>query len=82
MNYLSNRLLGTPDEEEWPGVTQLPDYKSSFPQWKSKDLKSNVTGLTDTSTDLLQVNWTYLVFALHQACLSLSLSYVTAHARL
>ncbi|KAJ5122758.1 hypothetical protein N7526_009695 [Penicillium atrosanguineum] len=24
------RLLGTPDEESWPGVTTLPDYKSTF----------------------------------------------------
>ncbi|CAG2122812.1 unnamed protein product, partial [Medioppia subpectinata] len=28
------RTLGTPDEECWPGVTQMPDYKQSFPLWK------------------------------------------------
>lgn len=28
------RTLGTPGEEEWPGVTQLPDYKSTFPRWE------------------------------------------------
>jgi len=29
------RALGTPNEEVWPGVTSLPDYKSGnqFPQW-------------------------------------------------
>ncbi|KAK9895681.1 Pkinase-domain-containing protein [Cystobasidium minutum MCA 4210] len=47
------RLLGTPDEEAWPGVTQLPDYKGSFPQWKAKDIKTAVAGLNDVSTDLL-----------------------------
>lgn len=28
---LSIRTLGTPSEDIWPGVTSLPDYKSSFP---------------------------------------------------
>lgn len=28
------RILGTPDEQEWPGVTSLPDFKASFPKWK------------------------------------------------
>ena len=27
------RVLGTPDETVWPGVSQLPDYKSTFPHW-------------------------------------------------
>merc|ERR1711939_1018351 len=47
------RLLGTPDEDMWPGVSALPDFKTSFPQWPSKDLKSAVTSLNDTSADLL-----------------------------
>jgi len=47
------RLLGTPDEDMWPGVSALPDFKTSFPQWSSKDLKSAVTSLNDTSADLL-----------------------------
>lgn len=55
-----NRLLGTPDEDAWPGVTQLPDYKGSFPQWKAKDIRTAVTGLNDASTDLLQVCSGYL----------------------
>ena len=25
------RTLGTPDEETWPGVSKLPDYKPTFP---------------------------------------------------
>ncbi|KAG7169487.1 cyclin-dependent kinase 2-like 2 [Homarus americanus] len=28
------RTLGTPGEQDWPGVTQLPDYKSTFPRWE------------------------------------------------
>jgi len=27
------RKLGTPTEEVWPGVLQLPDMKASFPKW-------------------------------------------------
>lgn len=30
------RLLGTPNEERWPGVSQLPDFSTSFPQWSPK----------------------------------------------
>ena len=26
------RVLGTPDEASWPGVTSLPDYQSFFPR--------------------------------------------------
>ncbi|RWV87148.1 hypothetical protein GW17_00050892 [Ensete ventricosum] len=33
-----NVLVGTPNEETWPGVTSLPDFKSSFPRWPSKNL--------------------------------------------
>ncbi|KAL7989635.1 hypothetical protein Chor_012301 [Crotalus horridus] len=31
------RTLGTPDETVWPGVTSMPDYKSSFPKWARQD---------------------------------------------
>jgi len=27
------RILGTPTEAEWPGVTSFPDFKASFPKW-------------------------------------------------
>jgi len=47
------RLLGTPNESVWPGVTSLPDYKSSFPQWAPKDLAANVPGATLEAADLI-----------------------------
>ncbi|XP_039135037.1 cell division control protein 2 homolog A-like isoform X2 [Dioscorea cayenensis subsp. rotundata] len=31
-------VLGTPDEESWPGVTSLPDFKAAFPKWSPKAL--------------------------------------------
>ena len=30
------RILGTPTEQEWPGVTSFPDFKASFPKWDRK----------------------------------------------
>ncbi|KAK3711478.1 Cyclin-dependent kinase catalytic subunit [Vermiconidia calcicola] len=30
------RILGTPGEADWPGVTSFPDFKSSFPKWERK----------------------------------------------
>ncbi|ORX36295.1 kinase-like domain-containing protein [Kockovaella imperatae] len=47
------RLLGTPDEDVWPGVKSLPDYKATFPQWHATDLKASVKGLDDNGLDLL-----------------------------
>jgi len=32
------RLLGTPTDEVWPGVTNLRDYKALFPQWPDSGL--------------------------------------------
>ncbi|CAI7648560.1 unnamed protein product [Penicillium glandicola] len=47
------RLLGTPDEEIWPGVTELPDYKNSFPRWKRPSTPL-VPGLESAGCDLLE----------------------------
>ena len=30
------RGLGTPTENDWPGVTSFPDFKASFPKWERK----------------------------------------------
>ncbi|WVF67075.1 cyclin-dependent kinase 1 [Kwoniella sp. CBS 6097] len=47
------RLLGTPDEDVWPGVRSLPDYKPTFPQWNAVDLHGAVKGLDENGLDLL-----------------------------
>ncbi len=36
--YRVFRVLGTPTEAVWPGVSKLPDYKPSFPQWKASGI--------------------------------------------
>ncbi|NXY92469.1 CDK3 kinase, partial [Alcedo cyanopectus] len=47
------RILGTPTEATWPGVTQLPDYKRDFPQWAVKEMKEIVPNLDQDGRDLL-----------------------------
>ncbi|XP_020083559.1 cell division control protein 2 homolog isoform X3 [Ananas comosus] len=47
------QMLGTPNEDTWEGVSSLPDYKVSFPQWPPKDLASVVPNLEPAGVDLL-----------------------------
>ncbi|CAE7068631.1 unnamed protein product [Rhizoctonia solani] len=47
------RLLGTPNEEVWPGVSQLPDYKETFPQWSAMELSQTVRGIDAQGLDLV-----------------------------
>lgn len=51
-----NSLLGTPNDDIWPGVKSLPDYKPSFPQWSAQPLHKVVTGLDEHGLDLLRVS--------------------------
>ncbi|PKI53441.1 hypothetical protein CRG98_026131 [Punica granatum] len=45
--------MGTPNEDTWPGVTSLPDFKSAFPKWPPKNLQEVVPGLDSAGIDLL-----------------------------
>jgi len=33
------RLMGTPSERSWPGISQLPEYKNNFPVYHTQDLR-------------------------------------------
>ena len=48
------RVLGTPNEETWPGVTSLQDWNSSFPVWPSLQLSRLVPKLTEEGIDLME----------------------------
>ncbi|EWC46384.1 cyclin-dependent kinase 1 [Drechslerella stenobrocha 248] len=61
------RILGTPSEDTWPGVTALPDYKPTFPQWDRTSLVDHLkvnrpagsdsdaeSGLDQAGLDLLE----------------------------
>ncbi len=47
------RILGTPDDTLWPGVSKLPDYKANFPKWARQDLISFNPQLNEDGLDLL-----------------------------
>ena len=48
------RILGTPNEEKWSGVSQLPDWKADFPCWKGVSLATVVPQLDADGIDLLE----------------------------
>lgn len=53
------RILRTPTEETWPGVTKLPDYKPTFPKWTQDNLSSCMKKLEPEGLDLLRKMLTY-----------------------
>merc|ERR1712098_107533 len=53
------RVLRTPTEELWPGVTQLPDFKASFPNWATMNLKNSMKKLEPAGLDLLEAMLVY-----------------------
>lgn len=46
------RLLGTPNEQMWPGVSKLPNWHE-YPQWKPKPVSTLVPNLDEDGLDLL-----------------------------
>jgi len=48
------RVLRTPTEELWPGVTQLPDFKPIFPNWSTMGLKNSMKKIEPAGFDLLE----------------------------
>nr|GAT53491.1 Pkinase-domain-containing protein [Mycena chlorophos] len=53
------RILGTPNEECWPGVSNLSDFKSTFPQWSAQELAGVVNGLDSNGIELMTAMLTY-----------------------
>lgn len=47
------KLCGTPNEETWKGVNDLPDYKTTFPRFKKEDISKFVPNATPEALDLL-----------------------------
>lgn len=43
--YRIFRVLGTPNESNWPGVTSFKDYKSTFPNWSPNPIQKVVGNL-------------------------------------
>lgn len=51
--YKIFQVLGTPNERTWPGVSQLPEFVSTFPTWHPQDLSKFVPNLEPLGVDLL-----------------------------
>jgi cyclin-dependent kinase 2 len=47
------KVLGTPNEDTFPGVSALPDYKATFPKWRAQSLERLVPNLCPSGIDLL-----------------------------
>ncbi|GMP60866.1 hypothetical protein CsSME_00023555 [Camellia sinensis var. sinensis] len=47
------RIMGTPDETTWPGVTSLPNYSLDFPKHNPENLKDYFPQLKPAALDLL-----------------------------
>ena len=41
------RMLRTPTDDIWPGVSQLPDFKVHFPVWNTKCLDTHIGDCLD-----------------------------------
>ena len=52
--YIFRSVLKTPTEDMWPGVSKMPDYKPTFPNWNTYHLQNSVKQLDSTGYDLLQ----------------------------
>ncbi|ESN95956.1 hypothetical protein HELRODRAFT_185958 [Helobdella robusta] len=53
------RTLTTPTEENWPGVSEMPDYKATFPSWKVNNLRQAAKYMDDDALDLLEGMFIY-----------------------
>lgn len=47
------RLMGTPMERSWPGISQLPEYKANFPSYSTQNLRAFMPQLDDQALNLL-----------------------------
>lgn len=48
------RLMGTPSERTWPGISQLPEYKANFPSYATQALHILLPQVDQLGIDLLQ----------------------------
>ena len=48
------RIMGTPTERTWPGITQFPEYKPTFQMYATQNLRQILPQIDATGIDLLQ----------------------------
>ena len=47
------RLMGTPSERTWPGISQLPEYKGNFPNYATQSLHILLPQIDNLGLDLI-----------------------------
>jgi len=57
--YKIFKILGTPNEDSWRGVTLLPDYKPAFPRWTAQNLQDIIRFHCSEEEQLLQCMLVY-----------------------
>ena len=53
------RVMGTPSPNNWPQLSSLPYWKTTFPEWQPASLKRLVPSLGAAGTDLLERLFVY-----------------------
>jgi serine/threonine protein kinase len=56
------RKLGTPTEEVWPGMKDLPDMKATFPKWGRRpwtDIRNTAVQLGPRGVEMLDAFMVY-----------------------
>jgi negative regulator of PHO system len=48
------RLMGTPSENSWPGISQFPEYKPNFHIYATQDLRMILPSIDPVGLDLLR----------------------------
>lgn len=48
------KVLGTPNDSNWPDALKLPDFKATFPRWKGVPLSEHTSYMDEVAIDLLQ----------------------------
>ena len=48
------KVLGTPNEHNWPDALKLQDFKPSFPKFRGIPMQSHTAGLNELEVDLLK----------------------------
>ncbi|CAG9856462.1 unnamed protein product [Phyllotreta striolata] len=57
--YRIFKIMGTPTEENWEGVSLYPDYKPTFPKWPAVNLSSIIKFHKQEEEDFLLLMLTY-----------------------
>lgn len=47
------RLMGTPSERSWPGISQFPEYKSNFTVYHTQDIRNYLPQIDPVGLQLI-----------------------------